>query len=61
MYVLMWRAMATPWFISTDGGSRGMSCRAAAHGLVWSVGQPVNAEMMGWPLDAIPRPKFNGA
>jgi hypothetical protein len=27
---------------------------AAAHGLYWGVVQPVNAEMLRWPLDAIP-------
>ena len=30
-------------------------CLAVAHGIFWSVVQPVNAEMMRWPLDAIPR------
>jgi len=27
----------------------------AAHGLFWGVVQPVNVEMMRWPLEAIPR------
>lgn len=30
-------------------------CLAAAHGIFWSVVQPVNVEMMRWPLDAIPK------
>jgi hypothetical protein len=29
-------------------------CLAAAHGIFWAVVQPVNVEMMRWPLDAIP-------
>jgi hypothetical protein len=29
-------------------------CLAAAHGVFWSVVQPVNVEMMEWRLDAIP-------
>jgi hypothetical protein len=28
---------------------------AAAHGVYWAVVQPVNVEMVEWPLDAIPR------
>jgi hypothetical protein len=30
-------------------------CLTAAHGIFWSVVQPVNVEMMRWPLDAIPK------
>lgn len=30
-------------------------CLIAAHGIFWSVVQPVNVEMMRWPLDAIPK------
>jgi hypothetical protein len=30
------------------------ACLTAAHGIFWSVVQPVNVEMMRWPLDAIP-------
>jgi hypothetical protein len=29
-------------------------CLAAAHGIFWSVVNPVNIEMVKWPLDAIP-------
>lgn len=29
-------------------------CLAIAHGVFWSVVQPVNVEMLRWPLDAIP-------
>jgi hypothetical protein len=29
-------------------------CLAAAHAIFWSVVQPVNVEMVKWPLDAIP-------
>src|SRR5262245_58396034 len=29
------------------------ACLTAAHGIFWSVVQPVNTEMMRWPLDAI--------
>jgi len=28
---------------------------ATAHGIYWAVVQPVNVEVMRWPLDAIPR------
>jgi hypothetical protein len=31
------------------------ACLTAAHGIFWSVVQPVNVEMMRWPLDAIPQ------
>jgi Domain of unknown function (DUF1772) len=30
-------------------------CLAAAHAIFWSIVQPVNVEMIRWPLDAIPR------
>jgi hypothetical protein len=30
-------------------------CLVAAHGIFWTVVQPVNVEMMRWRLDAIPR------
>jgi hypothetical protein len=30
-------------------------CLTAAHGIFWTVVQPVNVEMMRWPLDAIPQ------
>lgn len=30
------------------------ACVAAAHGVFWGVVQPVNVEMVKWPLDAIP-------
>ena len=30
-------------------------CLAAAHAVFWSVVQPANVAMMGWPLDAIPQ------
>jgi hypothetical protein len=30
------------------------ACLAAAHGIFWSVVNPVNIEMSRWPLDAIP-------
>jgi hypothetical protein len=30
-------------------------CLTAAHGVFWGVVNPVNVEMMQWPLDAIPR------
>jgi hypothetical protein len=29
-------------------------CLAAAHGVFWTVVNPVNVEMVKWPLDAIP-------
>jgi anthrone oxygenase-like protein len=35
--------------VSTAAG-----CLAAAHGIFWGVVQPVNVEMVKWPLDAIP-------
>src|SRR5438067_8251433 len=31
------------------------ACVTAAHGIFWGVVQPVNVEMMRWPLDAIPQ------
>ena len=31
------------------------SCLAAAHAIYWGVVQPVNAEVIRWPLWAIPR------
>jgi Domain of unknown function (DUF1772) len=30
------------------------ACLTAAHGIFWAVVQPVNADMVRWPLDAIP-------
>jgi hypothetical protein len=29
-------------------------CLVAAHGIFWGVVQPVNVEMVQWPLDRIP-------
>jgi hypothetical protein len=29
-------------------------CLAAAHGIFWAIVNPVNREMVRWPLDAIP-------
>jgi Domain of unknown function (DUF1772) len=31
------------------------ACVTAAHGIFWGVVQPVNVEMLRWPLDAIPQ------
>jgi hypothetical protein len=31
------------------------ACLAAAHAIFWGVVQPVNAEVVRWPLDSIPR------
>jgi len=31
------------------------ACVTAAHGIFWGVVQPVNVEMMRWPLDANPQ------
>jgi hypothetical protein len=42
------RPAAFPWVAAAAGSL------AAAHGLYWGVVQPVNIEMMRWPLDAIP-------
>jgi hypothetical protein len=52
---------ALAWIARRQGGRSSRltvaaaGCLAAAHGIFWSVVQPVNAEMMRWPLDAIPR------
>ncbi len=39
---------AFPWTAAAAGSL------AAAHGVYWGVVQPVNLEMVQWPLDAIP-------
>ncbi|MGE4054637.1 MAG: anthrone oxygenase family protein [Vicinamibacterales bacterium] len=53
-------AIALAWLESQHRRSSRLTavaagCLAAAHGIFWSVVQPVNVEMMRWPLDAIPK------
>jgi hypothetical protein len=42
------RPAAFPWTVAAAGSL------GAAHGIYWGVVQPVNTEMLRWPLDAIP-------
>jgi hypothetical protein len=47
-----WSRERRPGAFSLTAAAAG--CLAAAHGIFWGVVQPVNVEMMRWPLDAIP-------
>lgn len=54
-------AMALAWWTRRHrpdtfrSAATAATCLTAAHGIFWAVVQPVNAEMVRWRLDAIPR------
>ena len=47
-----WLRRRSPTAFSPTAAAAG--CLVAAHGTFWTVVSPINAEMIRWPLDAIP-------
>ncbi len=47
-----WRRRHNPTAFSPTAAAAG--CLTVAHGTFWAIVSPVNAEMVRWPLDAIP-------